>query len=270
MKKTIKSISLILLLSSCSIDKLAVKKTSGIIERGIPSIYSEANLDYVKNSLPANLKLMEILYQTEKDPALVKNMTMGFCGYAFAFYEDMKNERNDFYERGIKYSNEYINDKKLKEKKNLSDTDFDILFWNMFCKSSYIDSNRDDLNALSYLGEIEEISQKLYSIKPDYFYNSIETIIASIYASKPRIVGGSPKKAKEHFEKAVNGKGKDFLMNKYFYAKVYATLTMDEELFDKLINEIETADLTDPSVSFFNQIAKLKSNKLKEKKNEIF
>jgi hypothetical protein len=256
---------------ACSIEKIAVKKTSEIIDKGIFEIYSEKNIDYLKNSLPANLKLMEILYKEEPNPILVKNLTMGFCGYAFAFYDEKNSERNDFYLKGIRYSNKYIERYKLKDKKRIKEIDFDILFWNLFCKSAYIDSNRDDLNALDYLNEIEETAQKLYSINPNYFYGSISTILASIYSLKPKFAGGNPDRSKEIFENVINSaEGKKLLINHLFYAKTYAMTVLDEELFDRLINYILEYEKPDDELGFFNEIAKIKAKKLKEMKNEIF
>jgi len=256
---------------SCSLEKIAVKKTSNIIENGITLIYSDKNVDYIKNSLSSNLKLMEILYRHSPNPVLLKNLTMGFCGYSFAFYDDLKFERDDFYLKGIKYSDEYIVRNKLKEKNKLKPIEFDILFWNLFCKSSYIDSNRDDINALYYLNEIEETANKLYSINPNYFYNSLSTILASLYASKPKLAGGDPEKSKKLFEEAINSEnGRKLLINHLFYAKTYSILMLDEELFDKLIDIILSYRNDNDELAFFNQIAKIKAHKLKEKKNEIF
>jgi len=259
------------LIYSCSIEKIAVKKTSLIIDKGITEIYSEKNLDYIKNSLPANLKLMEILYKEEQTPILVKNLTLGFCGYAFAFYDEKNQEKNDFYIKGIKYSQQYIQKNKLNEKKIIKGIDFDILFWNLFCKSAYIDENRNDLNALSYLSEVEETAKKLYSLKPDYFYGSVSTILAAIYSLKPKLAGGNPDKAKEIFENVINSnEGKKFLINHFFYAKTYAITILDDELFDSLVNYIIDYKKENDELGFFNEIAKLKAKKLKEMKNEIF
>ncbi len=194
---------------------------------------------------------------------------MGFCGYAFAFYDDDKQNEVYFYEKGISYSDRYIKENKLLEKEKLSKIDFDIVFWNLFCKSAYIDSNRDNLNALGYLQELEEEAKKLYSINPDYFYNSLDSILGCVYAVKPKIIGGNLTKAREHFERAITG-GEKLLMNKLLYAKIYTTITVDEKLFDRLIEEILNYENKDEELSFFNEVAKLKARKLKEKKDEIF
>ncbi|MEF3280937.1 MAG: TRAP transporter TatT component family protein [Elusimicrobiota bacterium] len=271
MKKLILTISSTIFLASCSIDRFAARKTSEIIDRGNDSVFSDPNLQYIKESLPANLKLMEILIATDKNPKLIKNLSMGFCGYAFAFYDDNKEMANDFYLRGIKYSEEYIKNKNLKDKQKLNEVEFEILFWNTFCKSSYIDLNRDDLNALIYLNDIETQAEKLFKINPAYFYNSLYSILASVYASKPKMIGGDILKAKEYFEKAISGEGEKLLINKFIYAKIYPVLTDDEKLFDELTDEILNSKHKNiPEIMFFNNIAIIKTQKLKEKKNELF
>lgn len=266
MKKNI--LLIILFLSSCSIEKIAVKKTSDIIDNGTKTIFSEPNIEYIKQALPSNLKLMEMLYQTDKNPKLIKNLTMGFCGYAFAFLDDNRPYANSFYKKGILYSDDYIKEKNILNKKKLSNIDFDILFWNTFCKSSYLDLNKDNIEALDYLNEIETNAQKLFDINPNYFNGSLYSLLAVIYASKPSLVGGDIKKAENYFNKAFTYK--DFLINKYLYLKTIPVIIQDEELFDNTIKEIEDYEIKEDENIFFNKIAKIKTKKLKEMKNELF
>lgn len=266
MKKNI--LLIIFFISSCSIEKIAVKKTSNIIDNGIKTILSEPNIEYIKQALPSNLQLMEILYQTDKNPKLVKNLTMGFCGYSFAFLDDNKAYANSFYKKGISYSDDYIKEKNILNNKDLSKIDFDILFWNTFCKSLYLDLNKDNIEALDYLNEIETNTQKLFNINQNFFNGSLYTLLAVIYASKPSLIGGDIKKANDYFAKAL--KHKNFLINKYFYLKTIPVIIQDEELFDNTIKEIEEYEIKEDENVFFNKIAKIKTKKLKEMKNELF
>lgn len=262
----------VFLLASCSVNKIAVNKTAEIIDNGIEVILKEKNINYIKESLASNLQLMEILYQNNPNPELAKNMAMGFCGYAFAFLEDNREYANSFYRKGINYTESYIKENNLLEKKpeKFTDRDTAIMFWNTFCKSAMIDFNRDDVEILAMLNEAEVQTDILLKINPEYFYSAPETFKASIYAVKPQIAGGSTEKAKEYYEKAIKGNGKYLLLNKFMYAKNYAVLVQDEKLFDKLTDEIINTTDYPEDTNFFNQIAKIKTEKLKGEKNELF
>lgn len=262
---------------SCSIKKIAVKETASLIDNGMPAIFREENLEYAKQAIPANLKLMEILLENKKDDSLLLNASIGFCGYAFAFLEDENIENaTSFYLKGLKYSEILLENKKLVKnghiiKEKIDKKNVPYLFWNTFCKSGLVNINRDKPEYLTLLSEIEEQGEIILKIYPEYFYNSIYALLGSYYSSKPKILGGNPQKALEYFEKAISDSGKDFLMNYFMYAKTYAVMSQDEELFDKNLNFILNYQLKqNDEKTFFNKIAIEKAKKLKEKKDDLF
>ena len=84
-------------------------------------------------------------------------------------------------------------------------------------------------------------------------------------------VGGSPEKAKAEYERAWAISGEKFLITKFLYAKFYCAQTLDEELFDKLLDEIEAAPLDLlPEQGLANALAKEKAKVLGQLKEEIF
>lgn len=268
MKKVI--VALLLILSSCSFKKYAVKEFSSIIDYGIyQKVYSDDNLIYLKDSLPANLMLLEVLYSRNEDIKLAKNLAMGLCGYAYAFWQSEKEIANKFYIKGINYSQSYINKNSLKLDKDSNKEIQDLFFSLMFCKLTYLDTNMDDPQALEMFSDIEEISIKLYEINPNYLNRFISSVLAYIYASKPKFVGGDIQKAKELFDYSISDEGSDFLFNKYLYMR-FSTLVVDENLFDKLGKEIMSWENNNYPYAFFNKVAQLKTKKLMERKNEYF
>ena len=83
--------------------------------------------------------------------------------------------------------------------------------------------------------------------------------------------GGNPEKSKEYFIKAMHGEGEEFLLNRFIYAKLYAITMQDEEVFDKIIEEILTAPQSKiAEMNLANETAKEKAAALKEKRNELF
>jgi len=264
------------ILSSCSINKMAVKSVSSIIDDGMTSVFSEKDLDYSRQSLPANLKLMEILIAKEEDEKLLLNASIGFCGYAWAFLEESNpQEAETFYKKGINYSTKLLEKKKIfkngkLDKKRLNKNNTPALFWNTFCKSALISLNPSDSENSVMLLDTETQAMILEEKNSSYFHNAIYSILASIYASKPAIMGGDLKKAKMLFEKSLQGDGKSFLLNKYMFARTYAIYAQDEKLFQDLIDEIISSGNENSKERFFDEIAKQKTIALKEKKNDYF
>lgn len=269
MKKLFITLSFIVL-SSCSVKKLALNEISNIIDTGITQkIFTEDNLIYIKDSLPANLKLLEIINLQSKNIKNTKNLALGLCGYGYAFFEEEREISSDFIKKGMGYSSSFISEKKFTLKKNIKDEELDLFFSDLFCKLVYLDINRDDIGALDLVSEIEENTQKFIEIKPDYMNGFLKAVRAYIYASKPSVAGGSIEKARELFELSLSGNGADFLLNKYLFMR-FAAITGDEKLFDTLYDEINLWDNKNDRYAFFNKVAQIKARKLKERKNEYF
>ncbi|MCK5584050.1 MAG: hypothetical protein KAI33_09670, partial [Elusimicrobiales bacterium] len=136
---------------------------------------------------------------------------------------------------------------------------------------SWINLNRDNPDAIAELPSIIPLAKRIEELNPSYYYNGIYSIFGAYHIIRPRMFGGNPEKSKEYFIKALHGEGEQFLLNKFIYAKLYATATLDEELFDKLIQEILNApESPDAETHLANETAKEKASKLKEKRNELF
>lgn len=267
---------LLVLTVSCSVNKLTVKAASKTLDCGLKAVFEEKDLDYAKQALPANLKLMEILLENDKDETLLVNASMGFCGYAWAFLEESSPaQAESFYKKGIFYSNILLEKKRFFKKgkleaKAVNEKNAPALFWNTFCKSALINLNPSDSENSVLLAETQEQAELLASKSPSYFYNAVYAILGSIYASKPKIFGGDTQKAKVFFDKASQGEGENFYLSQYMYAKTYAIAVQDEELFLNTLEKILSSKKEDSKAAFFNEVAKKKAAELKEKKDEYF
>lgn len=275
MKKIYISISLSIL-CSCSVNKMAVKSVSSIIDNAMTEVFDEKDLDYSKQSLPANLKLMEILIANDEDEKLLLNASMGFCGYAWAFLDDSAPQQAEtFYKKGIAYSEKLLEKKKILNNgkidvKKLNKKNTPPLFWNTFCKSALINLNPSDSENSIMLLDTESQAMILKEKNPSYFHNAIYSILGSIYASKPAMMGGDLKKARIFFEKSLENDGNYFLLNKYMFARTYAVYAQDERLFQDLIEQIISSKNENSKEHFFDEIAKRKAIQLKEKKDDYF
>lgn len=259
----------VLALAACSLNRAAARVTAGVIDKGLPAVYTQSDPQYVKEALPANLELMEILIQNDpSNKSLLVNAAQGFCGYAFLFLEDESPERASvFYLKGEDYALRALDGATVVTAKK---ADAHALFWNTFCKASYMNINRDKPEAIAEIPELEPAALKLLELDPGYYYNGAQSILGAYYAIRPRMLGGDPEKAKAHFELALKGAGENFLLNRYMYAKMAAVAAQDPELFEKLLNSVLSAEPRDGETRLPDEVAKLKAKKLLEKKDELF
>ena len=127
--------------------------------------------------------------------------------------------------------------------KSLKQKDVPALFWLANSWGSYVNLNKTDVNLF----------------------------FGSLLASKPRMFGGNPEKAKEHFNTCFRINENKFLMAKYLFAKTYTVQQQDRDLFKRVLNEIINApiDLL-PEQRLANEIARKKATLLLEQEEDLF
>jgi len=257
------------LLSGCSLNRTAARVTSGVIDRGLPAVFSQGDPQYVKEALPANLQLMEILLRSDPDnKRLLVDTAQGFCGYALMFVEDESPERAaGFYAKGEAYSARALKGAGPAAAKK---SDVPPLFWNTFCKALYINVSRANPEAMAELPTLEPAIEKLLELEPSFYYNGPQTLMGAYYSIRPRMFGGDPEKAKKHFDLALKGAGEGFLLNRFLYAGMAAVAAQDQELFEALLNAVLSAEPREGETRLPDAVAKIKAKKLLEKKDELF
>lgn len=256
-------------LAGCSLNRTAARVTAGVVDKGLPVVFSQSDPQYVREALPANLQLMEILLASDPgNKAMLVNASQGFCGYAFMFLEDETPERASvFYLKGQAYAERALDGATVETARR---KDAHPLFWHTFCKALYMNINRDNPEAIAEIPTLEPAALKLLELDPGYYYNAAEDILGAYHAIRPRMLGGSPEKAAEHFELALKGAGANFHLSRYLYAKMAAVAAQDGELFDRLLNEIISAEPVEGETRLANEVARIKAKKLLEKKDELF
>ncbi|OGR62176.1 MAG: hypothetical protein A2X31_03325 [Elusimicrobia bacterium GWB2_63_22] len=256
-------------LAGCSLNRTAARVTAGVVDKGLPAVFSQSDPQYVREALPANLQLMEILLASDPgNKAMLVNASQGFCGYAFMFLEDETPERASvFYLKGQAYAERALDGATVETARK---KDAHPLFWHTFCKALYMNINRDNPEAIAEIPTLEPAALKLLELDPGYYYNAAEDILGAYHAIRPRMLGGSPEKAAEHFELALKGAGANFHLSRYLYAKMAAVAAQDGELFDRLLNEIISAEPVEGETRLANEVARIKAKKLLEKKDELF
>lgn len=277
-----------ILLYGCSVQNLAIRYAGGIFDSGVKAIFSETDYEIAKVSIPANLKLLEAIYNADpKNQKTVTLLVQGYTGYAMGFVEDDEPERAKLiYKRAYDYG---VNFLKLKSKKfaeslrgdfekfeatlrtEFGKKDVPILFWTAMAWGSYVNLNRDDPEAVSQIPKIESMVKYVVELDEGYFYGSGVMFLGVLLSARPKLFGGNPEKGKEYFERCIKISGGRYLLPYVFYARYYAVQVQDRQLYEQLLNYvIESRIEVLEGAELLNVIAKRKAEKFKTMVEEFF
>src|SRR3972149_1429578 len=274
-----------LLVQGC-VQTIAIRTMSGIMDNGFRAYFRESDLDFAREGMAGNLKLLEALVDGDPDNEhLLLLASQGYGSYALAFAEDDSVERaRVFYLRGRDYGlrilmhNQCLNDALGKDLKSFEDAlaglsreDVPGVFWTAFSWGGYINISRSDLEAMADLSKVLAMMQFVARMDPGYYYGGAHLFLGAINGSIPPMLGGKPDLAKEHFEKALGLNGGAFLMTYIYYAKTYAVQMQDQELFESLLKKVADAPIDDlPEARLPNAVAKKKAVRLRLHTAEFF
>jgi len=268
-------------------NRFIVGQMTPVFKTSIDAFYEETDLQIAEQALASNLKLLEGLLKNDpENEDLLLLLAQGYAGYALGFVEDEDPKRAKiFYQRAFNFGQRALfnpalytwhwteQSKKVFEDKlkNLEGSEVPALFWTIFAMAGKINVSLDDPTALINISVLENGIEKIKEMDPGFFYGSVFLLKGSIEGMKPPMLGGNPEAARENFEKNLEITKGQFLLTQVYQAKFYAAKTLNEELFDQLIKEVEDFDIgTKPEIALFNQIARKKAALLKTMRNELF
>ena len=272
------AVLLVLLMTGCA--RLAINATSSLIPNLTRAFFEECDLELARQSLPAELKLMEgLLKNAPQNKELLTALSIGFTGYAMLFVEEQNPERaSRLYLRARRYGLKAIGIEEdgtrqaiLSRLSTIDNERIKPLFWVTMSWNGWINLNLDKPSALGELTAAQECLKRVMEINPEYFYGSPYIISGTMLAARPKILGGDAVKAKEFFTKAMAASNGKFLLAQYYYAKYYAVRVQDKELFLNLIEEVEQAPVDQlKEACLINSAVKEKMKGLKRMEDELF
>ena len=271
-------------LSGCV--KLAFRVVPSLVPNLTQAIFEECDPELAKQSIPAELKLMEGLLKNDlENNQLLTALSMGFTGYAMMFIEEDDQERaSNLYLRARAYGIRAIGPKALfleqaglKEKKArnrlnaLDEEHIKPLFWTTMAWNAWINLNLDKPGALAQLGISQACLERVLEIRPDYFYGTPYVLMGSLLAARPRMLGGDATMAKAYFQKAMDVTQGRFFLVHYYFARHYAVRAQDKGLFVKLINSVKSSSPDKlKEMCLINAVMKQKIERLRDKMEELF
>lgn len=279
MKEKILILIGLFLFQSCSMDKFVIRQTGALLDYGVLALYEETDLKLAEQAMASDIKLLEGMIKGDPENEHLLLLTaQALAGYALGFAEDEEPERAKvFYLRARDYGLRVLrqNDSFAEADtgslddftlavKNMDEDDIDALFWTGFAWAGWINLSIDNPRAMIDLTKVQILMERVFEIDETYFHGATHLFFGSIWGLKPRMLGGDPEKAKEHFEKNIQITEGKFLLTYVYYAMFYAAKVLDEDLFYSFVIKIEETPVDVlPGYQLMNAIAKSKVKYLK-------
>ena len=266
--------------------QVALRASPSLFPNVAATIFEECDPELAKASIPSNLKLMEGLLKNDPDnKKILTTLSMGFAGYALLFVESEDPERASvLYLRALAYGIKALGDNGalLQNReggpkavsaalKNMDQTDLEALFWTTLSWNAWINLNLDKPSALAELSVSEACLKRVLELDEHFFFSAPHILMGASLAARPPLLGGSPEKARFHFEQALQKNQRKFYLAQFYFAKYYAVRVQDKELFSLALAEVihgNPGDLKD--VCLINRVMQRRAQELAKQAEDLF
>lgn len=248
------------------------------------AIINQDDPQLVREGAPAYMLLVEgMINENPNDIGLLIAGAKLFGAYSTVFADDqtrartMANKALNFSERAICLREKsFCNASSLSYKglkpliDKLNKGDIDALYTFATSWAGVIQLNTDSWKYIGQLAQVQLLLEKVVALDDSYERGQPHIYLGVLMSQIPPAQGGNPEEGRQHFERAIElSNGRD-LMAKVMYAANYARLMYDQELHDRLINEVLQADPHEPGLTLTNVIAQQQARELKASAKEYF
>ena len=151
-----------------------------------------------------------------------------------------------------------------------TDSNVELMYVLASSWAGYLQANSEDWGAIADLPKIEVLLDRVVQLDPNHDQGQAYVYLGVLNSLRPEAIGGKPELGRSYFEKAVQISGGRNLYAKTLFAEFYARLVFDQELHDRLLNEVLTADPVAPGLTLTNTLAQDRARKLLESGKDYF
>lgn len=222
-----------LLASGCSVERLVVKRVASSLGEGTDVFARDDDPELVREALPFSLKLVEMLLaEAPEDENLLLAAASGFTQYAYAFVEldaellefrdrasadrlraralNLYLRARDYGLRGLEGRAPGISEALYREPEAAvaaaGREAVPLLYWTGAAWGSAVSLGLDRPELVADLGAVRALLERALELDPDYGNGAVHEAMISL-AALPEGMGGSPRRARHHFERAVELSG---------------------------------------------------------------
>ncbi len=240
------------------------------------AILNQDDPETVKAGAPAYLLLIDSLIEgNPRNSEILISGARLYSVYAAVFVEDkeraqrMSSKAKSYARRAVCQSHATLCDvdqgpyaEMLPALEKSTFDDLPALYTYALAWALWIQNHSDDWAAVADLPKIEAILNRVVAIQDHYEHGQAHLYLGILHMQRPPALGGKPEVARRHFERAMDYTHGQDLMVKVEFARLYARMVFDQELHDRLLNEVLEADAVVPGYTLSNVLAQRKAREL--------
>ena len=290
----------ILALGGCDIAKFTADSTAGVFARAAPAFESYWDYDLAGEAIPATIVQLEGIARVVPDnDAILAQLSQAYVAYAYGWIEadaealefegkydeaDVQRKRaRTMYLRAIDLTRHRIRlrneDIDMAVKGTVEDLeawlygafvekeDAGVLLWHGYAWGSYINTAKDDMEAIADLAYAKAFVARSIELDPDFYNAAGYTFMGVATASE---MAADMDQAKAYFEKALATTERRALQAQLNMARHYAVKQGDRTLFDTLLTEVLDAHDPLPEARLANTMARERATLYKENADQLF
>ncbi len=249
------------------------------------SLEKQTDLELLRDGAPSLLLLLDGLIANDPyNERLLMTATKAYGAYATTLYEDGQVERAVIVSTKARdYSIRLLNQLSGLERisgQTLTELELALakiaphqvghLFWSAYGWATWIQYQEGAPAAMADLPMVERIMLRVLDLDESYYHGGAHIFLGSYYGSRPQMYGGKLEESRKHFERALVINKRLFLLTQVAYARTYARMMFDRELYLRLLTEVNEQPLTDSNIASSNKLAKVMAEKLIDQVDEFF
>ncbi len=259
----------------------ATQKMTGNLSQ---AMLNQNDLETVKAGAPAYLIMIDSLI--EGDPDNVDMLIAGsklYASYTSAFVDDEQRAQR-LADKSLSYArqalcldlHELCNNLDARQEQfeslvtQVQETDQAVLYAFASAWASWIQVNSADWNAIAQIPKLNALFTHSIRLNEAYDNGGAHLYLGVLASQIPPSLGGKPEQGRYHFEQAAHFSNNKNLMVKVLYAEYYARLVFDQDLHDRLLKEVLSANGNEPGLTLINTLAKKRGRQLLEESEEFF
>ena len=290
----------IVALGGCDVAKFTADSTAGLFTRAAPAFEAYWDYDLAGEALPATVVQFEgILRVVPDNESILAQLAQAYVAYAYGWveadveelefasdYEEAEVQRRRariMYLRALDLTRHWVRlhnpdvdlavggtvdelEQWLQEA-FIEKADAEMLLWHGYAWGSYINTSKDDMEAIADLEYAKAFVARSIELDPDYYNSAGYAFMGVATASE---MAGDMEEAKVYFEKALARTERRALQVQLNMARYYAVKEGDRELFDKLLSEVMEAHDPLPEARLANRMARVRAALYIENADQLF
>ena len=287
-------------LGGCDVAKFTADSTAGLFTRAAPAFEEYWDYDLAGEALPATIVQFEgILRVVPDNEAILSQLAQAYVAYAYGWVEadveekefegeyeeaDAQRQRTrtmylravDLTRHWVRLHNEEVDAAVKGSVENLEawlatafvdKADAEMLLWHGYAWGSYINSAKDDMEAIADLPYAKAFVARSIELDPDY-YNAAGYLFMGVATASE--LAGDMEEAKMYFEKALAATERRALQAQVNMARYYAVKEGDRALFDSLLEEVMDANDPLPEARLANRMARQRAALYIDNADQLF